>query len=110
MESWLLVTELIMDKFQEREVAKGFWLYDWLIRKGVVIKSINYDYWYELEKSDGIGVSNELPDLNEMGEMYMIEWADSEYKNRKSFTVGTLGLNSTKITTDASVGQAIEWL
>ncbi|TGE04925.1 hypothetical protein [Hymenobacter fodinae] len=61
-----------MNDTLEREVLKGYWFYDAVLRKGVIIKSINYDYWYELEKSDGLDMTDQEPELNEAGEMYII--------------------------------------
>ncbi|GGG53763.1 hypothetical protein [Hymenobacter glacieicola] len=99
-----------MSEFLEREVVKGYWLYDGIIRKGLIIKAINYDYWYELEKSEGLDMAGQEPELNEMGEMYMIEWTDHIHKNRESFAVGTLDLESTKLKAEDIVNQAIEWV
>lgn len=99
-----------MNEFQEREVVKGYWLYDDSLKKGVVIKAITYDYWYELEKSDGLDMADEQPKLNAMGEMYMIEWTDHMHITRESFTVGTLDLDSTKAKAEAVVNQRIDWV
>ncbi|SNC62504.1 hypothetical protein SAMN06265337_0684 [Hymenobacter gelipurpurascens] len=99
-----------MNEFQEREIVKGYWLYDGLLKEGVIIKAIAYDYWYELEKSDGLDMADEQPELNAMGEMYMIEWTDHMHKIRESFTVGTLDLDSTKAVAEVVVNQRIDWV
>lgn len=99
-----------MDEFYETEVARGLWLYDNVLRKGVVIKVINYDYWYELEKSDGFDMADETPHLNENGEMYIIYWTNNNFKKIESYTVGTLDLDSTIIHAESVVQQEIEWI
>ena len=33
-----------------RECCSDFWLYDGLIKYGVKIEALDYDYWYGLEK------------------------------------------------------------
>jgi hypothetical protein len=99
-----------MNDTQGKEVVKGYWLYDAVFRKGIIIKVITYDYWYELEKSDGLDMADQQPELNAMGEMYMIEWTDHIHKTRESFTVGTLDLESTIAKAEAVVNQSIEWI
>jgi hypothetical protein len=99
-----------MKDLKAREVFKGFWMYDGLIRKGVIIKAINYDYWYELEEADGFDMTDETPVLNENGETYLIEWTDQAFKKLESHTVGTLSLESTVIQAEHIVKQAIEWI
>ncbi|MBT28721.1 MAG: hypothetical protein CMO01_03590 [Thalassobius sp.] len=63
-----------MTHFQSRTVKTGHWLYNGELRKGIILKAINYDYWYEIEKEDGLDMDDDKPILNEEGEMYMIDW------------------------------------
>jgi hypothetical protein len=95
---------------QQREVQRGRWLYDGRILKGVRILAINYDYWYELEESDGVDMSDEEPELNEQGEMYMIEWTDVTFTKMESFSVGRLELAETLELAQSVIKQPIEWL
>jgi len=95
---------------QQREVQRGSWLYDGRILKGVRILAINYDYWYDLEESDGFDMSDEEPELNEQGEMYMIEWMDGTFTKMESFSVGRLELAETLELAQSVIKQPIEWL
>ena len=95
---------------QQREVQRGKWLYDGQILKGVRIVAINYDYWYDLEESDGFDMSEEEPELNEQGEMYMIEWLNVSFTKQESFSVGLLDLSETIELAQSIVKQPIEWL
>jgi hypothetical protein len=100
-----------MSKTEEKKILKkGRWKYDDLIDKGVIIVAINYDYWYELEKADGFDMTDEKPELNEMGEMYMIEWTDKDFEKQESFSVGTLELASTIEQAEIVVNRKIEWI
>ncbi|GGF09810.1 hypothetical protein [Hymenobacter cavernae] len=99
-----------MPEHQEREVKRGFWHYDGLLRKGILIQAINYDYWYELEQEEGVDQTGETPQLNAQGEMYMLLWMDQTFTTRESFTVGGLDLAETLALAESIVRQPIEWL
>lgn len=94
---------------QAHEVKRGLWLYDGRVRKGVVIQAINYDYWYELEKADGLDIGDESPALNAQGEMYIIRWMDASFRHHESFSVGGLELAETIALAESIVQQPIEW-
>jgi hypothetical protein len=93
-----------------REIRRGRWLYAGKIAKGVLIQAIPYDYWYELEKSDGLDMSGEVPELNEQGEMYMIAWMNAQFTQQESFTVGRLAVTATMELASAIIQQPIDWL
>lgn len=95
---------------QQREVQRGRWLYDGRIPKGVRILTINYDYWHELEESDGFDMSDEEPELNEQGGMYMIEWMNVTFTKMESFSVGRLELAETLELAQSVIKQPIEGL
>jgi len=95
---------------QKREIQRGNWLYDGQILKGIIIQAINYDYWYDLEESDGFDMSDEEPELNEQGEMYMIDWMNASFTKQESFSVGLLDLIATVELAQSIVKQPVEWL
>jgi hypothetical protein len=94
-----------------RECCSGFWLYDGLIKYGVKIEALNYDYWYELEKNDGNDVSDEDPILNNDNETFMIVWMDENMTNVTSHSyAGAVNLEESKrIATEIS-GSTITWI
>ena len=94
-----------------RECCSGFWLYDGLIKYGVKIEALDYDYWYELEKSDGSDVSKDKPVLNSDGETFMIVWMDENMTNVISHSyAGAVNLRESKrIATEIS-GSTITWI
>ena len=85
-------------------------MYDGDIKKGVIIKAINYNFWFETEKDDGFDMECEEPNLNENGEMYMINWTDHSFKEIVSFTVGYLDLESTISLAEFIINQKINWV
>jgi hypothetical protein len=95
---------------QQKEIQRGKWLYDGRILKGVRILAINYDYWYDVEESDGFDMSAEEPELNDQGEMYMIEWMNASFTKMESFSVGLLDLVETRELAQFIVKQSIYWL
>lgn len=95
---------------QQKEIQRGKWLYDGRILKGVRILAINYDYWYDVEESDGFDMSAEEPELNEQGEMYMIEWMNASFTKMESFSVGLLDLVKTQELAQSIVKQSINWM
>ncbi|MGI4734897.1 MAG: hypothetical protein ACRYG7_06920 [Janthinobacterium lividum] len=95
---------------QKREIQRGTWLYDGRILKGVIIQAINYDYWYDLEASDGFDMSDEEPELNDQGEMYMIEWMNASFTKQESFSVGLFDLQATVELAQSIIKQPIKWL
>ncbi|PKV62389.1 hypothetical protein [Pontibacter ramchanderi] len=98
-----------MSDVKERIVKQGFWFYGGSIKKGVMIKAINYDFWYETEKEEGLDMEGEVPKLNENGEMYMITWTDATFNENESFKVGNLDLESTVNLAESVVGK-INWI
>jgi hypothetical protein len=92
----------------QKEVKRGHWFYDKLICKGVVISVINYDVWFEMDKE--FNESDEKPNLNENGEMYMIEWFDAFFTKRESWVAGELHLEETTQQAENIVQQKIKWL
>lgn len=99
-----------MTKFKERIVKKGHWFYDGTIKKGIIIKAVNYDFWYETEKDEGLDMEGEEPNLNENGEMYIINWTNADFSKSESFTVGKLDFNSTVEVAELAINQKIKWL
>lgn len=99
-----------MAEFYQKDVKCGHWYYDNTIKKGVSIVAINYDYWYELEKSDGLNMGDERPNLNDNGEMYMIHWFDADFNNRESFSVAGLTLEEAIKRAEVITAQKIEWI
>jgi len=100
----------MIDMEKNRIVRKGYWKYDGLIDKGVFITAINYDFWYELEKEEGLDMSDETPTLNENGEMYMIYWMDKDFIELQGSSVGKLELMPTIELAESIVQQKIKWV
>jgi uncharacterized membrane protein YkoI len=93
------------------ECCSGFWLYNGLIKYGVKIEALNYDYWYELEKSDGSDVSNEAPVLNSDGETFMILWMDENMSKKISDSyAGAVSLEEAKKIASEKIGSTITWI
>ena len=94
-----------------RECCFGFWLYDGLIKYGVKIEALNYDYWYELEKSDGSDVSDEYPVLNSDGETFMIVWMDESMTKKISYSyAGAVSLEEAKDVALKITSSVITWI
>ena len=94
-----------------RECCSGFWLYDGLIKYGVKIEALDYDYWYELEKSDGNNVSDEKPILNSDGETFMIVWMDENMSKKISDSyAGAVSLEEAKEIALKISGSTITWV
>jgi hypothetical protein len=94
-----------------RECCSGFWLYDGLIKYGVKIEALNYDYWYELEKSDGSDVSDEAPILNIDCETFMIVWMDENMTKKISYSyAGAVTLVEAKEISLKIAGSTITWI
>ena len=88
-----------------------FWLYDGLIKYGVKIEALNYDYWYELEKSDDSDVSNEDPVFNSDGETFMILWMDENMSKKISDSyAGAVSLEEAKQIALKISGSTITWI
>lgn len=52
-------------------VRHGTWLYDNAVPFPVDIVSLNYDFWFELDKADGQLEPGEVPQpMNELGVLY----------------------------------------
>ena len=93
-----------------RLILKGRWLYDSITHMTVQIFAINYDYYFEMDKVDGVLEKGQEPELNEQGELYMIAWHDVKYF---SFAVttefGGLTLDKAKTAAENTIKQKIEW-
>ena len=88
-----------------------FWLYDGLIKYEVKIEALNYDYWYELEKSDDSDVSNEDPVFNSDGETFMILWMDENMSKKISDSyAGAVSLEEAKQIALKISGSTITWI
>ena len=96
---------------KEVEVKRGYWLYDGLIRKTVLISCLNYDIYFELEKDDGLDMSDESPDLNDKGESYLIRWPSKGFNiGSGSFSIGGLTLEVAIAEAERIVQQSINWV
>ena len=94
-----------------RECCSGFWLYDGLIKYRVKIEALDYDYWYELEKGDGIDMSYENPILNSDGETFMIIWMDENMTKQINFSyAGAVTLKEAKEIALKRTGSEITWI
>ena len=66
-----------MKEFYQKTIIKGKWFYDNTVEKPVYIIEQNYDYWFEMAKSEGTLEKNEVPELNSDGIAFYI-YLDSE--------------------------------
>lgn len=55
-----------------RVVRTGVWLYDGTVERPVYIVELDYDFWYEITKADGMLESGEKPVLNSEGVQYYV--------------------------------------
>ncbi len=97
-------------EYKRREVKRGYWYYDEILKKGVAIIAINYDYWYEIDKADGFDVTDQHPVLNENGESFMIGWYDAEFKTIESYHDAGINLEDAIAKAEMILGQKIEWI
>ena len=51
-------------------VRSGTWLYDGTASRPVFIVMLDYDFWHEIGKADGLLDSGETPHLNDAGRQY----------------------------------------
>jgi len=65
-------------------MRRGYWFYAGTLRKTVMIHRLNYDVYYELEKDDGIDVSDETPRLNEDSYSYLVIWPEENSLSRQA--------------------------
>lgn len=98
----------------EVEVKRGYWFYAGTVRKTVMIFRLNYDFYYELEKSDGFDISDELPELNAEGCTYLLRWPIEGFSVQSgSFSVlhgsQALSLEGAIERAEQIVRQPIEW-
>jgi hypothetical protein len=61
---------------RHRVVRSGAWLYDGAVARPVHIVELNYDFWYEIAKADGLLESGEKPHLNLQGLQYYVCFKD----------------------------------
>ncbi len=94
-----------------KEYCKGFWFYDRLVKKGVKIEALNYDYWFELEKEEGFDNAEDKPALNSDGETFMIVWMDENFTNQTSFTyLGDISISDAKRKANEIANFEIIWI
>ncbi len=95
---------------QARLILTGHWLYDNIVSKPIRIFAINYDYYFEMDKSDGISKIEDVPELNEKGEQYRIAWHGDNYFSWAGTTdYGGLTLEEAKEEAQKVVQQQIKW-
>lgn len=56
-----------MKEFYQKPIIRGKWFYDNTVEKPVFIIEQNYDFWFEMAKSEGTLEKNEVPQLNSDG-------------------------------------------
>src|SRR5215204_2455172 len=61
-----------MQDFYQKPIIKGKWLYDNVVEKTVYVIEQNYDFWFEMAKSEGTLEKNEVPQLNSDGIAFYI--------------------------------------
>jgi hypothetical protein len=57
---------------KHRVARSGTWLYDGSVPRPVHIVELDYDFWYEIAKADGMVEPGEKPDLNPQGLRYYV--------------------------------------
>lgn len=95
----------------EVEVKRGYWLYDGTVRKTVMI----FRLYYELEKSDGLDMSGENPELNDEGHTYLLQWPVNDFvAQTSSFSIlhgsQSLSLEGAMERAEQIIQQPIEWI
>ena len=55
-----------------RRERQGTWLYDQSAEQNVFVVSIDYDFWYELAKSEDRLEKDERPSLNSDGRLFYV--------------------------------------
>lgn len=96
------------ESFTARLTIKGQWLYDDLVPMTVQIFTINYDYYFELDK--GYHNEGEDPQLNDNGEQFVIAWhGDKFYSANQNVSFGGLTLDEAIQTAENTVRQKINW-
>lgn len=53
-------------------VRKGEWLYDGCVPEPAYVVKLDYDFWYEIAKADGVLEPDEEPELGDEGVLYYI--------------------------------------
>jgi hypothetical protein len=98
----------INEGFKARLVAKGQWLYDSIVPMPVQIFSINFDFYFELDR--GYNEEGKKPYLNEFGEQYVIAWHDEKFFSRNgNVALGGLTLREAIQSAENVVKQKIQW-
>ena len=80
-----------------------------------MIFRLNYDFYYELEKSDGFDMSDETPELNNEGHTYLLKWPVKDFIAQPSsfsvlFSSQALSLEGAMERAEQIVQQPIEWI
>jgi|KBSSwiS6_1023812.scaffolds.fasta_scaffold07866_3 hypothetical protein len=96
------------DIFKARPILKGQWLYDNIVPMPIQIFAINFDYYFELDR--GYKEEGEGPDLNEVGEQYVIAWHDEKFFSKNgNVAFGGLNLDEAIKSAEDVVKQKIQW-
>ena len=97
------------ENFTARLILKGQWLYDNLAPMTVQVFAINYDYYYELDR--GYNEEDEISELNDNGEQYVVAWhGENFYSTNQNISFGGLTLNEAIQTAEKIISQKISWL
>lgn len=96
--------------FTEQEVKRGYWLYDGVLRKTIMIFCVNYDYYHEMDNDGYFDMSDETPELNEHGESYIVKWPQQHFEATSHSSYGGLTLEAAIDSAEKVVQQKIEWL
>lgn len=93
-----------------RLIIRGQWLYDKTTPMPVQIFAINYDYYYEIAKADGSLEKEDKPELNELGEQYLIALHKNDFFSLNgSIRYGGISLEEAKQQAEKLVQQIIKW-
>ena len=96
------------DLFQ-RVVLTGKWLYGGASEKPVYVIEQNYDYWFEMEKSDGQLEANQKPELSDDGLIYYVRFLPLGKKPWSIDSAGCKTLEEAKAFAVGKTNGAIEW-
>ena len=93
----------------EIKVLEAEWLYDNIQPMTVQIYKLNYDFFYDLD--EGYNDEDEVEDLNEAGEQFLVFNNCPDFRNRNSFPLYTsLKLIEAKNHVEKTVKQKLNWI